>query len=234
MRSLSPSLIFVCTRTVSPTRNSGTCPRTSGLTFRCSTSSIAFARIFVSSSDYRSPKFKIPSSLLPCEQIGAPLACARHRLVQSPPRDLLVVPREQDLRHPQSAELGRAGVLRSFQQALAGEALGLCGKLVAQHTGDQPGHGVDDRQGRDLSAGEDEVAQRELLVHPAQHPLVHPFVAPAHQDQRSVVRQLLRLALVESRALGGEKHHSRPRPTLAGGLDGPYGGGAVLAVRELP
>src|SRR6267143_5264919 len=168
MRSLSPSLIFVCTRTVSPTRNSGTCPRTSGLTFRCSTSSIAFARIFVSSSDYRSPKINIPSSLLPCEQIGAPLACARHRLVLPPPRDLLVVPREEDLRHPQSAELGRAGVLRSFQQALAGEALALCGKLVAQHTGNQPGDGVDDREGRHLSTGEDEVAQRELLVDPAQ------------------------------------------------------------------
>src|SRR6267378_1501333 len=108
-------------RTLSPTRNSGTCPLTSGLTFRCSTSSIAFARFFVSSSDYRSPKINIPSSLLLCEQIGAPLACARHRLLLPPPRDLLVVPGEEDLRHPQSAELGRARVLRSFQQALAGE-----------------------------------------------------------------------------------------------------------------
>src|SRR5882762_1504297 len=126
MRSLSPSLIFVCTPTVSPTRHSATCPLTSGLTFRCSTSSIAFERIFVSSSDYRSPKINSPSSLLLCEQIGAAFACVRDRLLLPPPRDLLVVPGEEVLRHPQSAEIGRARVLRSFQQALAGEALGLC------------------------------------------------------------------------------------------------------------
>src|SRR5438132_243850 len=54
--SLSPSLIFVCTRTVSPTRNSGTWPRTSGVTFRCSTSSIAFERIFVPSVITGRPK----------------------------------------------------------------------------------------------------------------------------------------------------------------------------------
>src|SRR5260370_16394202 len=45
MRSLSPSLILVCTLTVSPTRNAGTWARLSCFTFRSSTSSIAFARI---------------------------------------------------------------------------------------------------------------------------------------------------------------------------------------------
>src|SRR5712672_2586008 len=114
MRSLSPSLIFVCTRTVSPTRNSGICPRTSGLTFRCSTSSIAFERIFAPSSDYRSPKNNTPSSLLP-------------------------------------------GVLRPLQEPVR-KALGVCGELVAQHTGHQPCDRLDHRQRRDLAAGEHEVA----------------------------------------------------------------------------
>src|SRR5258705_551915 len=139
MRSLSPSLIFVCTRTVSPTRNSGICPRASGLTFRCSTRSIAFERIFVPSSDYRSPKNNTPSSLLPGEQIGAALACARHRLLLPPLRDPLVISGKEDFRHPHAAKLGRPGVLRALQKAVAREALRIGGNPVPQHTGHQPG-----------------------------------------------------------------------------------------------
>src|SRR2546430_4550413 len=56
-------------------------------------------------SDYRSPKNTSPSSLLPGEQIGAALACARHRLLVPPLRDLPVIAREEDLGDPQAAEL---------------------------------------------------------------------------------------------------------------------------------
>src|SRR5689334_18915534 len=126
MRSLSPSLIFVCTLTVSPTRNPGMRPRVSGFTFRCSTSSIAFERIFVPSSfDYPSPETQSSSSLLLIEQVGTPLARARHGLLPPPTRDPGVVAGEQNLRHPQPAEFRRARVLRPLEQALAREALAL-------------------------------------------------------------------------------------------------------------
>src|SRR5919204_100850 len=93
IRSLSPSLIFVCTRTVSPTRNAGTWPRASGFTFRCSTNSIAFARIF------------------------APL------LRPAPARDARVVAAEQRFRHRHPPEFGRPGVLRPLEQHLGPERL---------------------------------------------------------------------------------------------------------------
>src|SRR5437763_689446 len=149
MRSLSPSLILVCTLTVSPTRNSGTCPRTSGFTFRCSTSSIAFERIFDPSCSqlpkvvYRSPKNPFPSSLLlsVAQQIRPPLPCPLQGLFLAPLRDLRVIAREQDFRHFQAAKIRRAGVLRPFEQALAGEALMMWGKLVPQHTRQQTRHG---------------------------------------------------------------------------------------------
>src|SRR6266705_3582577 len=120
MRSLSPSLIFVCTRTVSPTRNAGTWPRASGFTF-----------------------------------------------------------------------------------------------LVAEDPRDQPRRGLDHRQRRGLTSLQDEVAQGQLLVHVGEDPLVDALVASADQHHPLACGQLLRLALVEARALRREEHHvgaGQPRP----------------------
>src|SRR5438094_4584099 len=169
MRSLSPSLIFVCTRTVSPTRNAGTWPRASGLTFFCSTSSIAFARIFapllrtcLCRVSYCSLKTKESSSFFSLEepqvlgrqaqlleQVGAALLRAQERLAPAPSRDAGVVPAEQRLRYPRAAELGRPGVLRPLQHHLPGERLALGALLVAQHARHEPGCGLDHRQGGD-------------------------------------------------------------------------------------
>src|SRR3954466_3850497 len=225
MRSLSPSLILVCTLTVSPTRNSGTWPRTSGFTFRCSTSSIAFARIFVPSSlDYRSPKNQSSSSLLLPEEIRAPLARARERLLLAPARDPRVIAGQEYIGYLQPAELRRAGVLRPLEQALAGEALALCGELVPQHTREQPRHRVHNRQRSDLPAREHEIAQRQFLVHPAEDALVHALIAAAHQDQGVVAGELDRLGLVEAGPLRGHQHHPGGGRARPGRLDGRHQG----------
>src|SRR2546430_633702 len=134
MRSLSPSLIFVCTRTVSPTRNAGTWFRASGFTFFSSTSSIAFARIFapllrtcLCRVSYCSLKTKESSSFFSLEepqvlgrqaqlleQVGAALLRAQERLAPAPSRHAGVVPAEQRLRHPRAAALARPGGLRAL------------------------------------------------------------------------------------------------------------------------
>src|SRR5438132_13789578 len=143
IRSLSPSLIFVCTRTVSPTRNAGTCPRASGFTFLSSTSSIAFARIFapllrtcLCRVSYCSLKTKESSSFFSLdepqvlgreaqllEQVRAPFPRAQQGLLPAPARDAGVVPAEQSRRDAFAAELRRAGVVRALQHHLFGKRL---------------------------------------------------------------------------------------------------------------
>src|SRR5437016_1114447 len=150
-------------------------------------------------SDYRSPKNNLPSSLLPCEQIGAALACARHRLLAPPLCDLAMIAGQQHIGHPEPAELRRARVLRPLEQAFAGKTLRLCGKLVSQHTRNEPRDRLDHCQRRHLAAVENEISQRNLLVHPAQDALVDAFVAPADEDQGTRGGQIARLALIEAR-----------------------------------
>src|SRR5882762_3871363 len=124
LRMTTPSKIWV--RTVSPSRNAGTWPRASGFTFFCSTSSIAFARIFapllrtcLCRVSYCSLKTKESSSFFSLEQaqvlgreaqlleqVRAPFPRAQERLPPAPARDAGVVPAEQGLRDAPAAEFG--------------------------------------------------------------------------------------------------------------------------------
>src|SRR6267143_5628463 len=271
IRSLSPSLIFVCTRTVSPTRNAGTWPRASGFTFFCSTSSIAFARIFapllrtcLCRVSYCSLKTKESSSFFSLEQaqvlgrqvelleqVRAPFPRAQERLPPAPARDAGVVPAEQRLGNARAPEFGRTGVLRPLQHHLGRERLAGGALLVAQDAGQEPRDRLGHRHRRHLASLEDEVAQGELLVHEREDPLVHPLVPPAHQDQPPPRGELLRLPLVEARALRREQHDVRPGELRPSRLDGGHQrlrlhdhagaaavryvvGDAVLARREVP
>ena len=118
-----------------------------------------------------------------------------------------VVAGEKDLGDFAAVPLLRTGVLGMLQQAvpmgLLHEAL-----LVRQDAGDHAADGVTDGHGRDLAAGEDKVAQGDLLVHAlVQKALVHALIMPADQDD--VVPLLLQLpgyALVEGAAAGGHKN----------------------------
>src|SRR5690349_11954038 len=184
IRSLSPSLIFVCTRTVSPTRNAGTWPRASGFTFFCSTSSIAFARIFAPllrlaarRVSYCSLKTKESSSFFSLEephilgrqpqlleQVRAPLPRAQKRVPPAPAGDARVVAAEQRRRHRNAPELGRTGVLRPFEDHLPGERLGRGALFVSQHPRNEARRRLDQCEGCHLAALQHEVAQGQLLV----------------------------------------------------------------------
>src|SRR5438270_12790779 len=183
MRSLSPSLIFVCTRTVSPTRNSGTRPRASGFTFLCSTNSIAFARIFAPllrtaclRGSYWSLKTPEPSSFFSFEQppvlgregklleeVGAPLTRPQERLPPAPARDTGVIAAQERLRDAHPAKFRRPCVLRPLQQHLAAERLPSGALLVSEHPGNEPRDRLEDRQRADFAALQDEVTERQLL-----------------------------------------------------------------------
>src|SRR5438309_822527 len=168
MRSLSPSLILVCTLTVSPTRKSGMARRFSAFTFRCSTNSIAFARICLAPSRNgplgvpffaRSVKFhqQFPvfiGQLVPLEQVGPLAARAEQRLPAAPAGDGGVVSAQELSGHALAAEFRRPRVVRRFQEALALERFAARAVFVAQHARQQARHRVDDGQRREFTAGE--------------------------------------------------------------------------------
>ena len=79
------------------------------------------------------------------------------------------------------------------------------GLLVGQHARHHAADRIRDRHGRDLAAGQHEIAQRQLLVHALlQEPLVHALIVAADQDQMVVfLLDLPGHLLVEGAAAGG-------------------------------
>src|SRR5690606_29660576 len=121
-----------------------------------------------------------PRKLAVLEEIGAPREGASERLLEAVSGDLLVVPRTEHLRDAPPTELPGARVLRVLEEAPR-VALLLGGERVAEHAGDEPRRGLDDREGRDLPAEEDEVAEGDLLVDLVPDALVEALVAAADQ-----------------------------------------------------
>ena len=85
--------------------------------------------------------------------------------------------------------------------------------LVRQHAGDEAAHGVRHRHGRDLAAGEHEVAEADFLVHAfLNKALIHALVVAADQHQMVIIP-----AQAPGRLLGvglplrGEVNHAAAR-----------------------
>ena len=141
-------------------------------------------------------------------EFGKELRALVHRALEHlfppPAGDLAVYAAAQNGRYLAPLPHVRAGVLRVFEQAvpvaLAGEAL-----LIREHAGDKAAHGVCHRHGGDLAAGQDKVAEGDLLVHALfNEALVHALVVAAHEHEMVVVRgKTARAALVERLALRG-------------------------------
>ena len=114
---------------------------------------------------------------------------------------------EEDFGHLSSVPLGGAGVLGVFQQAVPVGFL-LEALRVRQNAGDHAAHRIRHRHGRDLAAGEDEVAHGDLLVHAlVDKPLVDALIVAA--DKNEVVVVLFQFPgdrLVEGAAAGGHEN----------------------------
>src|SRR5581483_3588258 len=161
MRSLSPSTTFVCTRTESPT------PKSTGCLRNCSDSILSNNAWFIKS------RFHL------LQQIRPPFLRPPPRLFRAPPGDLGMVAREQHFRHLPAPELRRPRIMRILQQ-FAAERFVLRTAIVAQHTGQQPRHRVDDHHRRQRAVGKHVIADRQLVVREVlPDPLVESFVAAA-------------------------------------------------------
>ena len=88
----------------------------------------------------------------------------------------------EDRRDVDAAERRRAGVLRVLEPAV-GERL-LLGRGFVDRARQQPDHRVDDDERRQLAAGEDVVADRQLEVDERADPLVDALVARAQTRTR--------------------------------------------------
>ena len=78
-----------------------------------------------------------------------------------------------------AAELGRPSILRILEQALLAERFAAGRVGASQDSGEQSSDGVHDCGRRDLSAGENEVPERDLLIEEGTDALVDAFVTPA-------------------------------------------------------
>ena len=116
-----------------------------------------------------------------------------------------VVAALQDLRHLAPLPDHGPGVLRMLQKAVR-EAFLDRRFAVADHSRQEPNGGVDQRHGRDLAPGQDEIAHRDLFD-PVMldHPLVEPLEAAANQRHAFALRIAPRGLLREGLAARGQE-----------------------------
>src|SRR5215471_19153440 len=147
------------------------------------------------------------------EKLRAPSPRQLELLPAPPACDALVISTEEDGRNALASELDRAGVLRVLQRS-ANEAFLSRRALVAEHPWLQPSHGVHYGERGQLSAGDDEIAERDLAVDMAAYPLVHPFVPSAYEDQAAPgSRQLASQALRQRHAARAHQESLPSRQT---------------------
>src|SRR5579875_2595207 len=137
------------------------------------------------------------------DEVGTALEGARQGHGAPPGRDPAVVAAAQHLGNLEASEARRPRVLGVLEQA-GGEALLARRRLVAEHPGNEPGHRLEDDEGRELATGEHVVTDGELAVHErVGDALVDPLAARREQVKRT--GRSGRLHGREDRA-GGEHH----------------------------
>src|SRR3984957_17009379 len=155
-RSRVPSTTRTFTLTVSPGRNSGMSVRRlsrSIVSVGCMGGVLTSLRLCAGRNIVAVPG-QVPHVLVAqaagahqtFEQVGPPLRRAQERLGAPPGRHSGMVARAQHVGYLPLPEGGGAGVLGVLEQA-GREALVGRRVLVAQHLGQQPGHGLNDHQG---------------------------------------------------------------------------------------
>jgi hypothetical protein len=156
------------------------------------------------------------------QQVGPPRPRTAKGFFSPPAADLLVVPGEEDFRDFHPAKRRRTSIVGIIEQPLPEGVLAGRG-LIPQRTGKEARGRLDDDQGRQLSAGEDVIADGDLLVHRTKaDPLVDPFIPAAEEDNPpSFGRQPPGRLLGEPLPLGGEEDHPGRIPRRTERLHGP-------------
>src|SRR5437868_7457675 len=199
-RFLSPSTTFTLTSTVSPGEKSGMV-LPSRLISSCSIVRIRSISAPVLPLELGQQCLFFAAHASRLQQIGPPQPRPAQRLLQPPAPDVHMMPGEQHLWHPLAAVHLRPRVLRAVEQP-GGERLIHRRLLVAERPRQLAHAPVDQRHRRELAAREDEIAERQLLVHAApQEALVDALVAPAQQGDGALPGKRHHLAVIKPCAL---------------------------------
>src|SRR5262249_51523325 len=140
------------------------------------------------------------------EEVGPARARSPARLVCAPALDRGVIAALQHVGDVAAAEARRPRVVGVIEGAALARLV-LRGLLVAEDARHEAHDGLGHAQGRELTAREHEVAERDLL--PRQHlahALVEALVAAAEEQQAFLARVRARQRLAEGDAVGREQH----------------------------
>ena len=109
-----------------------------------------------------------------------------------------VVAAEKDGRDGAAFELRGPCVLRVFEEAI-GERLVFRGLRVPESAGHMAGDGVDQDHRGKLASGDDEITERDLLVHPSiDEAFVDAFIAAADKDEAGLTGEVTDEAIAEA------------------------------------
>ena len=137
------------------------------------------------------------------DQVGSAPHGTNDGLGTAPPIHPTMVSRDQGVGHAPAPELRRSGVVGVLEQA-GRKALILGGLVVPEHPGKQADHRLHYHQSGQFAAGQDEIADGQLLVDQmVGYPLIHTLVSPTEQGESGLHRRvLLGHLLVEPTARG--------------------------------
>src|SRR5437868_6497345 len=124
----------------------------------------------------------------PSKQIGPILARASLRLLFPPRCDLRMITRQQHVRNSPAAKIGRARVLRRFEQSATERIIG-GGLFVTENARREPDDRIDYDNGRDRAIGQDVIADRQFKIDQMfNHAMVDAFVMSADDDEVRFLR----------------------------------------------
>jgi len=123
-----------------------------------------------------------------------------------------VVTREKNVGDRETVELARPRVVGVVEKAVL-ETVRADARRIADDSRDETRHGLDDGERGGLSAREDEVPDRKLLVEEAglPRPLVDPFVPAADESDPRPRGELAREGSIEAAALRRQEDDVRRR-----------------------
>ena len=104
-------------------------------------------------------------------------------MLGAPSGDFAVVAREENLGDFQATEVGGLGVLGIFEVVAVGETLNEGGGFAAENAGEEASDAVDEDEGGEFAAGEDVVAEGNLMVDDGQNTLVVALIVRAKNDE---------------------------------------------------
>ena len=116
---------------------------------------------------------------------------------------------QQYRRHSFAMPLFRPGILGIFQQIII-KAFHICRSFIVQHSGHQPGDGINHYKSRKLASRQYIIADRNIVGHNLfQYPLVNPFIMAAKENDILFLCQFFRHFLVECLPLRGKVDNTR-------------------------